>query len=168
MTTRYYKVTCEEIIKEIALIFNKQIESIRIAEQFAKKHGLGSPSFKRWNMFDLFLDGFEMSRKEFDLNYRDGGLWCIPKNGTSAPRSRKSSKIHQDYKKLWSEVNVDDKHLHEVLGWNHLSFFPTSPGLHSRVDDDLAIFMMPDSCCELKGCIEISNIEYMNLTADKD
>ena len=41
MTSRYYKVVDKEIIKAIEDIWAVQKKSTKLAEEFAKKHGVG-------------------------------------------------------------------------------------------------------------------------------
>lgn len=158
MTIRYYQLKdaamLEEVKKQLALLE----ECEKNAKAFAEKHGLGTPGFSSWHIFDARIGGFRPNNSQLE---KDG--WFVnPKKGYTWPRAKKGSPILAEYKELCMANDVDDSKLHEVLGWKTLDYFPSIPGCYWSLENDqvTVVFSMPEHVDKVPGCIEISNIEF--------
>lgn len=165
MTSRYYKLTDQNIIDAVVAHHKERDAAFDEAKDFAEKHGLGKPLFGSFNLFDARLHGFKPNGSQLELD----GWFTQPRNGSVNPKARKGSPILNDYKKLVSSCRVDDTQLHKVLGWTPLDMFPTRPGLLLDISGEVKIivFIVSEGVNALNGCEEITNIEYLELKNQK-
>ena len=156
--SRYFLVKDKAIIEAIKANCKGRQTSRDKAQLFAKEHKLGDSIFSRFGIFDLHLSGFKSQDSEIDRS-----LMTKPKEGIFRPKRAKNSELSKAYSELCEETRISDKEIEEVLGWNHLTFFPSMPGCNFKPNDDLYVFILPVRVLELNGCEEISNIEYLDL-----
>lgn len=156
--TRYFLAEDIAIIEAIKKNNDDREASKNKAALFAADNKLGMPIFMRHGIFDMFLSGFESKGSEIDC-----ALMTKPKDGLFRPKRVKNSKLSIAFSALCKEVDISGKATEDVLGWNRLTFFPASPGCNFKPLSDLFLFMLPARVSELKGCKEITNIEYLDL-----
>lgn len=164
--TRYFKVTDQKIIETLRSHLKKITESHAKGNEFGKKHGFESEipaAFRRWGLWDSHLSGFFCGRVEH-AKRDDKEFWTIPKDGTTRPKKVKKSPVYAEYSQLCKEVNNDGEAMDEAVGFNRMTFFPSKPGLYYSLDENLLIFAMPEKCDEVKGAVEITNLEYKTIT----
>ena len=167
--TRYYKVTDQEIIEILRGHLKKIAESHAKANELGKKWGFkhdAPAAFRRWGLWDSHLSGFFCNRSEL-ADRSDIEHWIKIKDGTTRPRKVKKSPYWAEYSQLCKDVNNDGEAMDEAVGFNRMAFFPAKPGLYYSLDENVLIFAMPESCAQVKGAEEISNIEYMAIV-DKE
>mgnify|MGYP000524611438 CR=1 FL=1 len=162
MTTRYYRVTDETILKAIIEYFELLKTTQKKGDEVAKEFGFINASFSRFGMWDASLTGFACSRITYN-DRDDKELWIIPKKGYTRPRVKKGSKVYDKYAATCSNLRIIGDDMEKMLGFSHLSFFPTSPGYTFKLDKKIMVFTMPESCEAVNGCVEITNVEYLNL-----
>lgn len=160
VTTRYYKVTDENILKTFSDYYAQRIESQKKADVFGEKYGLGEGGFKVYGMWMLTLVGFECSWFTHS-KLKNKELWTQPKDGYTRPKVKKGSAPHEEFKNLCRGIYINSSEIEGQIGFNHMDFFPQCPGYQYIGNKNLMIFKMPESCESVKGCIEISNIEYI-------
>jgi len=164
-TSRYFQVVSKKIINEL----NKHYEKIEVnrikADDLAKNFGFESSACHRFHLWDFSLSGFVCHKSEH-FKRVDKEWWIIPKNSYTWPRKKKDSPYYAEYEAARKELKINSDSIDELIGFNSMSFFPTTPGFHINYDKNLVIFIMPESCNSVEGSKEISNIEYIKLTKD--
>lgn len=164
MTTRYYKLEDEKILSAFSEYYSERQSLQDKGNTLGKKFNLGDAGFKYIGMWGLYLAGFECTRSEHN-NLADKELWTLPKDGYTRPKVKKGSEPYNQFKKACEELAIDGSKIEELIGFNHMDFFPAQPGYRYRGKENSMIFLMPESCDSVKGCIEITNIEYIKEAA---
>ena len=160
MTTRYYKVVDKNTLKMFADYYEKRIDAQKKANTFGGTHGLGDGGFNSFGMWDARLTGFECTWEAHRL-LKNKELWTIPKDGYTRPKVKKGSALHEEFKNLCREIDIDISNIENQIGFNHMDFFPKRPGYQYKAKENSMVFLMPESCDSVKGCTEITNIEYI-------
>lgn len=161
MTSRYFHLTDSTMLEAVKKNRNQVKAAEEKAQEFADQHGLGTPGFIRWSLFDSKLHGFKTNNSSLELD----GWFVRPKDGYTRPRVKKGSPILEQFKTLVNETHVNDSELSKILGWSSLDFFPCRPGLYANYKSTplVVVFVTNESTTSLPGCVEISNIEYLQL-----
>jgi len=162
MTTRYFKVTDPAMLAAMADLVDERQAAQKVADAFASAHGLTQAVFYLRGLYGQTLAGFKCSRSDHSKR-EDRDEWTIPKEGITRPKVKKSSPLYKAYNLMSKEVAVDGKELEELFGFNRLTYFPTSPGYTYKPRHNSMVFMMPESCDKVNGCVEITNVEYLQL-----
>ena len=166
MTKRYYQVTEPNAKKAITEILAARTAAFNTANEWAVKHKVGAAAMRTDGLFSCSLHGFVVND-----HYRNElahlGTWVKPKAGYVWPRSQKGKPLSVEFQELCKNVYVSDRELHDVLGWNTLSFmFNGGVGFKSNKDDTELFFIMGEDVAELPHCKEVSNLEMIELTKD--
>jgi len=160
--SRYYLVEDEKIISMIKDIIEQKTKAWKKAEEWAKSNNVGEPVFMRWNIFDSRLHGFRTYGNNYKSELLDWDYWTKPKKRMIWPKAKKGSKLLSEFRRLQKECEVYDKAVHELLGWNVIDHFPTSPGFNYDGENNMA-FVTANSWESMKGCKEITNIEFIEI-----
>lgn len=160
MTTRYYKVIDKEILEMFGEYYVLRTEVQKKANTFGEKYGLGEGGFRRQGMWGINLIGFDCTWSAHG-QLKDNEMWTKPKDGYIRPKVKKGSVPHEEFKTLCGELYISGSEIEKRIGFNHMDYFPKQPGYQYRSNQNLMIFMMPESCDAVKGCVEITNIEYI-------
>lgn len=166
MTTRYYKLEDESILKAFSEYYAKRDYLQNEGDSLGKEFGLGSAGFKQHGMWDLMLYGFECTYSERN-KLVDKELWILPKDGYTRPKVKKGSVPYDKFMAAYRKLSIDASEIEDLIGFNYMDFFPCRPGYEYKGKKNLMIFLMPDKCDSVNGCSEITNIEFMELSNDK-
>jgi hypothetical protein len=167
MNTRYFKVVDTDALKTLRDLMDRRLAAQETAEEFARRHGFKKAAFYRVGMHGVELAGFECTRFEHTKR-ADSDLWTIPKDGYTRVKVKKGSDLYESYAALMAAVRINSSFVDEVFGFSGYTYVPNRPGFTYRMDDQLAVFLMPDACNRVPGCAEISNIEYRELLHESD
>ena len=161
MTARYFRLTDSAKLEAVKNHISLIEASEKKAQEFADKHGLGTPGFTRWHLFDCHLNGFKTNGSDFE----QAGWFVQPKQGYTWPRAKKGSPILEQFKALVKETKIDDDELHAILGWRCIDLFPCRPGYYidRKCSPMVVVFVTNESTTSLPGCVELSNVEYLQL-----
>ena len=161
MTSRYFHLTDSTMLEAVKNHCKLIKASEKKAQVFADKHGLGTPGFTGWHLFDGYLNGFKASGSDLE----QAGWFVHPKQGYTWPRAKKGSPITEQFKALVKETRIKDDELHAILGWRPIDLFPCRPGyyINQKNSPMVVVFITNESTSSLPGCVELSNIEYLQL-----
>lgn len=163
MTTRYYKVVDQNIIDVLKDYYDRLKKNQKEANKLAKKYGFEKAVFRGFGMWEATLSAFKCSYMQY-RSRDDKSMWTKPdRNNETRPKKIKESSIYKEFYDLSDKLKITEKEISNKIGFGYMDYFPARPGFLYDQENNLLIFKMPTKCTKLKGAIEISNIEYMEL-----
>ena len=159
---RYFKLEDQATFNAIQAHNARNAELRAQVVEWAESVGFGKPEFFRDGLFGQTLEGFKPTGTADAVRQV-----CTKPSRLRLIRPRASGRGHDKallaaYRAQWAKSKTYDEPLEPLIGFNQLSFFPSFPGY--KGDADYFVWVMPDRVTEVKGCVEITNIEFLELT----
>ncbi|MCK4957777.1 MAG: hypothetical protein KAT00_00215 [Planctomycetes bacterium] len=164
--SRYFKIVDETIIEGV-LAHMKHVKSRRaVAIQWAKDRGFcDGVLFYRDGMFGTRVGGLTHDRNT-PVALREKCTKPKRPNYEIRPKKTADKDLWASYAAMCAEVFVAGSETDELIGFGEMTFFPFSPGFHFSTVDLTGFWTMQDRVTEVKGCVEVTNIEYLEATKD--
>lgn len=164
--SRYFKVTDQTIIDGLKghLALKGKLQDR--AREWARSVGAENIYFYQDGFFGQRLGGFKPSECSDEL--REKCTIKRDRNGLIWPKKTVDRELYAAFRQVWDEVRVPSSETDELIGFDELSFFPTRPGVFVSKDRTFVGYVMPDHVTEVKGCAEITNIDWIEATKEAD
>ena len=166
--TRYFKVTDQNILDAFEKHHDLSRENRKKANEWAKTIGADEIHFYRWGLFGFCFGG--VKPREITGELRAKCRKNCDRNGLTGPVKARDPKLYAEWNKQNNALRIDGREIEDAVGFNELSFLPSVPGMYYSPDDRFLGWAMPDrvKAEDLKGCVEITNIEWLEATKESE
>jgi hypothetical protein len=166
--TRYFKVVDQTIVDAYKKHAETGHDNRKKANAWAKTIGAERIHFYRRGLFGSTFGG--VKPREITDELRAKCRKNTDRNGLTGPAKSRDPVLYAEWHRQKQELCTSGKEIEDLVGFNELSFFPTSPGMHYNLDSGFLGWIMPDHVTteHLKGCVEITNIDWIEATKDAE
>lgn len=163
--TRYFKVIDDEIIDGLIKNEERNKQVRALATKWAKDNGFsGEVLFYLKNLVGTRVDSLVVDRStpaELLAKCRKPKYPKGHHQRTTTPKKSADKELYKSYHDMVAAANAISTNVYDLIGFDEFSFFPSSVGYSMRFETRSVFWLVPDSVKEVKGCVEVTNVEFI-------